>query len=516
MLEKDNKGLEYVKHLILIDNVKSSTPNQPEDYPEVGLLFHLLARDTLKTFRWRSCNPLPHQFYQILYSRQRSLQRVELNCSDISIDEMFEPPSSPLCSLHKLTELNALRIMPQMDEAMPKIGCELFNKHDTIRRLELDLVHMHVDTDGDKIKEALTSGGAMNAFFGGLTSSSAQLTTLDLRGVNLSVCHEKLLSALDLPKLSSLTVIKCQYPEHFLAALAESPSVGSIQLEEFVLYHSRNYESPDDDEAVESDPLLAAAELLLTKLSPSLQELWICLRGFDRLPDVKSLVHHGSTIRWLFMDVRERKGPNGIRNYNLMDWRMLCKSLKDIQQLDMIYPKVVTPYMTAAYPEFCDYVRETASINTLARLGVNNWPFIFSRSSRESFTISRDAGRCALSTLATDIMNLRRESEIRAFPTVSFETPQLVPKDDSSPTKLQVITFGLCEEITNSSIWGYGLDPPMDFLKSCVSTVGGQQSWTMSTVTRCANSLDCDLLGQEYDIDQMAHDSGKFEQNVEW
>ncbi|KAI4245540.1 MAG: hypothetical protein L6R42_010158 [Xanthoria sp. 1 TBL-2021] len=278
----------------------------------------------------------------------------------MSIDAMFGSLSSPSSSLHWLKDLEALRIMPQMDEAMPKMACELVKQHDTIRRLELDLVHMHPDTNGGEIKEPLTSSGGIHALIGKLEPSSVNLRHLHLRGINLSTCHKALLSALDLSKLSSLLIVKCQYAEKFLAALAKSPSIHSMHLKEFTLHHSRPWEPIDaatsPEEEHEIDPLLAAVGLLLVKMPASLKELWICLRGFNKLPGVEGLIHHGSTLQSLFVDVREQKGPDGMWMYDLVEWQRLCESLKSIQQLDMVYPKIAAPCQTTAYPVFCDYV----------------------------------------------------------------------------------------------------------------------------------------------------------------
>ncbi|KAL8850286.1 MAG: hypothetical protein Q9221_004796 [Calogaya cf. arnoldii] len=228
MLDKDNQGLNYIKELVLRDTVQSHTPTFVDDYPEAALLVHLLPRNTLQKF------------------------------FNKSIDTMFGTPSSPAGSFQWLKDLDSLRIMPQLNEAMPEIACKLFKQHDSIRRLQIDLVHMYPDTNGGEIKESLTSSGAIHALFGNLGPSSAHLRALHLAWVNLSSCHKDLLSALDLPKLSRLTIVKCQYAEKFLAAIANSASIHSIQLEEFILYESRQWHPPDPatspDEEPEIDP----------------------------------------------------------------------------------------------------------------------------------------------------------------------------------------------------------------------------------------------------------------------
>ncbi|KAL8644133.1 MAG: hypothetical protein Q9226_007917 [Calogaya cf. arnoldii] len=360
MLDKDNQGLNYVKELVLRDIVQSHTPTVVDDYPEAALLVHLLPRNTLQKFFWVSWNSMPHQIYQTLYSRQHTVRNIELNCSNMSIDTRFGTPSSPPGSFQWLKDLESLRIMPQLNEAMPEIACKLFKQHDTIRRLELDLVHMYPDTNGGEIQEPLTSSGGIKALLGKLEPSSAHLRTIHLTGVNLSTCHKELSLALDLANLSHLTIVKCQYAEKLLEAIAKSASIHSMQLEGLTLYHSRQWNPPDPaispDEEPETDPLLAAVDRLLVKIPASLKHLWICLRGFNKLPSVEGLIHHGSKLQWLFIDVREQKGSHGMCTYDLIDWQMLCKGLGGIKQLDMGYPEVVAPCQTTAYPEFCDFI----------------------------------------------------------------------------------------------------------------------------------------------------------------
>ncbi|KAI4272523.1 MAG: hypothetical protein L6R38_006571 [Xanthoria sp. 2 TBL-2021] len=171
---------------------------------------------------------MPHQIYQTLYSGQKFLKEIELNCSDISIDEMFGSSASSSSSLHWLKDLEALQIMPYMNEAMPEAACELFKQHETIRYLEIDLVHMHPDTDGGNIKESLTSSGGIHALFGNLVPSSTHLRNLRLKGINFVGCHKELMLALDLSRLLGQTIANCQYAEKFIAALAKSPGIQSM------------------------------------------------------------------------------------------------------------------------------------------------------------------------------------------------------------------------------------------------------------------------------------------------
>lgn len=157
--------------------------------------------------------------------------------------------------------------------------------------------------------------------------------------------------------------------------------------------------------------------------------------------------------------------------------------------------------------------KATASMSTRRNLGVNNWPYVYSRTGWKGLNLKRDACKPALSALATDVMNLRGEQATDAKSRTSSALKHVVPKHDCPSKKLQVITSGICEDITRKSNWGFGLTPPLDFLRSRVITVGGQQTWMMQSVNR--NCLDSDLLDQEYDIDELAHGIGEFESGVD-
>ena len=256
--------------------------------------------------------------------------------------------------------------MPGDNEAMPEVACELIRQHSTIRHLKLDLVYMRPSSDNDDVDEEidgrLTSKGGMRALFGNLKASSAHLWTLHLTGVDLSDCHRDLLSALDLSKLSSLTIVKCQHVEDFLAAVAGTSNLDSMQLKCLVLYQSKKWQiadpvnPPSGENEGEPDPLLAAIDLLLLSMPATLTDIRICLRGFNKLPHVDGLVHHASTLRWLFVDSRKQKGPDGISTYSFTDWQRMCNSLCSIRQLDMAYPKVSADCRVLGHLQFCQYV----------------------------------------------------------------------------------------------------------------------------------------------------------------
>lgn len=258
--------------------------------------------------------------------------------------------------------------MPGRVEKMPQMACDFFKKHDTIRVLRLDLMHMASESDSE-VEEHLTSSAGVRSLFGSLEPSSVRLHTLDLTGVNFQSCHGELLSALELSALSSLFIAKCQYPEEFLTALTEKAKRSPITLKVLIIYHSKRFdpvpEDAADDGNIEPDPFSLAIGLLLASLKGGLREVCIYLRGFDTGPSIYSLINHATSLRWLCVDVREQKGPSRLIRYGLQEWQWVCTSLVNLQQLDMIFPDVTADCHISLYEEFCAYVVRFSSLSSL-------------------------------------------------------------------------------------------------------------------------------------------------------
>ncbi|KAL8675930.1 MAG: hypothetical protein Q9186_007495 [Xanthomendoza sp. 1 TL-2023] len=487
MLDKDNRGLRHVQHLLLQDHDQYEPLGKTPDIPEAAVLIHLLPKNILK------------------------------KVDDISIDELIGSYSSSSCLLHGLHDVEHLRIMPGSRERMPQVACDFFKAHATIRSLHLDLMHMASATDEGDTDELHTSGGGMHALFGSLQPSSARLHTLELTGVNLHASHGELLTALDLQVLSNLSVTKCEYPEEFFTALGEKAKHHPISLKSLTIHHSQPYlvslgSSSDPEHEKENEPLLVAIDSLLTSLNGCLKEIWIYLRGFDCPPHVEGLIHHGSALQWLFVDARKEKGTHLTYPYSLEDWQRLCNQLKNIQQLDMIFPNIMADCRLFWDKDFSKYVEATAVMKTLTTLGINNWPergWIGSEpDDRDQRYVNNDAYRHCLSCLATEIANLRSGPHDPA-PSMDY-----TPIASNRQPGLRVVSFGLSEELNNKFNMGFRLSP-MCFVKSRVEIMGGEVKWKMEPVTR--HSRDPMLRNErvEYDLDGMAHEIGKFEFGVE-
>ncbi|KAL8719607.1 MAG: hypothetical protein Q9225_003408 [Loekoesia sp. 1 TL-2023] len=401
--------------------------------------------------------------------------------------------------LNGFDTVDRLRIMPGINETMPRAACEFFRKHHEIRHLVLDFWHMDPFNDEndehDEQDPAETGNGDLEALFAGLQPSTICLHTLDLTHVNLRGTHCELITALNFATLSDLTLLKCNHSQDFLKAMNKASKNSLLQLKEFTLYQSEDWPSTTGmGDNTAPNPLLDEVNEFLNSISKTLREIWICLRGFDRLPDAASIAQHGKTLKWLFIDVRKQKGPWAVM-YSLQEWQMLCRSLAHVRQIDAGYPHVVADCQFGYYEEFFDYIHATCSIPTLKFLGVNTWPFPIGTDLLDvtpvlpNPKVNHRAYRYLLAALATNILGI-------------------------SSGSIEVMAFGIYEQITHRCNHGHGLSP-MYFAKSLVQVLGGEQKMKMEPIEKYVVDRQIAPERKEYDIDGMAHEVGKFEVGVD-
>ncbi|KAL8852498.1 MAG: hypothetical protein Q9221_002622 [Calogaya cf. arnoldii] len=182
-------------------------------------------------------------------------KNVLINFHDVPIDAFVR--HEPYSLQNDVDNIERLRIMPGPSEPLPQIARQLLQKCQTLRQLSLEFDYMaQDDSTVEDTNGRYTSSGALQALFTGLDSSTIRLRSLDLTGVNLGGTHH--------------------------------------------------------------NPLLAAINTFLAKIS-GLRNLWICLRGFDQLPEVAQVAKHGSTLRWLFIDIMTHKMPT-LRKLGINNW----------------------------------------------------------------------------------------------------------------------------------------------------------------------------------------------------
>ena len=246
--------------------------------------------------------------------------------------------------------------MPDLDEEVPAVACELLLQHRKIRHLEIDLFCM-LDIE-DEEEAPYRSMDAMHTLFAGFKLAPFSLATLHLDRVNLKNSQQDLGPALRLEALKELRIIQCKHADMFLAVLSQTTSLQEhpMQLERLIIYHDQTGDVVRNPAMTrDPDPIIRALNVLLMSNTGALHELWICLRGFQNLPNATSVAEHGSTLKWLFLDVRRTKVARAIP-YSWTDWKILCQSLKVLQQLDPAYPSVVADGGFYEQKDFVEYI----------------------------------------------------------------------------------------------------------------------------------------------------------------
>lgn len=239
---------------------------------------------------------MPAGIYRTFLSRQQSLTNIELNWSDEPISEMVQIGSRSL--LDAFNKVERLQVMPGPDEPLPQVAWDSFRSHPEIRSLYLDFSHMQRGKDDSEKDPLRTSSGALQGFFKSLDTSTAVLNCLDLTVVDLRGSHGNVMAAIDLKTLSELQLSKCNHTDDFLAALNEGSAGHPLHLKSFTLYHARRWDPPSLPTTYAlSNWFLAEVNKLLGSNTKTLEEFWICLRGYDRLPDLSQIIRHDKTLK---------------------------------------------------------------------------------------------------------------------------------------------------------------------------------------------------------------------------
>lgn len=315
----------------------------------------------LKPISWESKHSPLSKIYRTLISRQCSLTNIELNRSSGSVDYVFGHGSFSI--VRGLRNIDRLCLMPDVDEEVPEVACELLQQHRQIRHLEIDLFCM-LDIE-DEEKAPYRSMDAMQTLFTGFKLAPLSLVTLHLDRVNLKNSLQDLGPALRLEAMKELKIIQCKHADIFLTALLrETTSLqeSPMQLERLIIYYDQSEDVARDPAMIrDPDPIITALNVFLMSNRGALHEIWICLRGFQNLPTATSIAKHGSTLKWLFLDVRRTNGTRAIP-YPWTDWGILCQSLKVLQQLDSAFPSVVAD---GNFRMHSDFVKHIVSLSIL-------------------------------------------------------------------------------------------------------------------------------------------------------
>ncbi|KAI4116787.1 MAG: hypothetical protein LQ345_002856 [Seirophora villosa] len=459
MLDSNNRGLSYIRELVLEDNAElDRKPKTSNDYPGVDVLIYLLPKNILQSFAWNSWHPLPSRVYRELLSRQRSLTELELNYSEVSIDDFMG--NGPASLLGHLNAIYRLRIMPGPREAFPQAACDLVEQHPEIKQLTLDMSH------------------------------------------NAEASQED-----NLPLDSALNNTAVERP--------------SLCLTRFGIYQSRERLGPDDligsVEDMERPDLAKELDIFLATTISPLRELWVCLTGFDRLPDVACITPHGTTLEWLFLDVRTLKGVPAA-TYPLAQWQQLCSNLEVVQQLDTAYPPVVADCDMGSHRSFSDHMRATVNIPSLKALGITDWPYpvgweidFTDQPHKWHVEVKTEVYCQLLAALANDILAHKDAPTPASIgrSSVSCQTRRITASNKDCQ-RLSIITFGMLERLTQPRNIRYGQDPAC-FVKTQCNVWPGGSLWKMEPVGLWNMLTRRPGEWRFYFVDTMAHEVGKYE-----
>ena len=137
--------------------------------------------------------------------------------------------------------------------------------------------------------------------------------------------------------MKELKIRHCSRAELFLSALSQTNSKTPPQLE---ILHIKYVKTTDPE------PVVEAIDDYLERSENSLVKLWVCLRGCTTQPKASGILRHGSTLKQLFVDVRDDtdhtlEGSDYAHLYSSADWSTLARGLVKVVQLGVPFPKVV-------------------------------------------------------------------------------------------------------------------------------------------------------------------------------
>ncbi|MCJ1302307.1 hypothetical protein MMC08_005110 [Hypocenomyce scalaris] len=200
--------------------------------------------------------------------------------------------------------------------------------------------------------------------------SPLALRRLELNYVDLRWSADTVAPALNFSTLKALKIHCCTRTDLFLSALSQPTSRTPPQLE---VLHVKYVEWSHPD------PVVDAIDDYLANSQDSLIKLWICLRGSTANPKVSGILRHGSTLKQLFIDVRDTEMPaqddtERAITYSIEQWRLLARGLVNVVQLAVPFNKIYAdgrPLFAHGVPELVFEI-ELAILLRLPRLETLN------------------------------------------------------------------------------------------------------------------------------------------------
>ena len=279
-----------------------------------------------------------------LWDRQHNLTNLELiSCYDLDVIFLEKPQF-----LKEFKGLRSIRIMSDMPDCYSQweAGCLVLRSTCEIDTLILDYwatksLAQPLQPEGmNKIAgpEDPHFDPEQTLFHPFLPrcGSPLALRRLELNYVDLRWSADTVAPALNFSTLKALKIHCCTRTDLFLSALSQPTSRTPPQLE---VLHVKYVEWSHPD------PVVDAIDDYLANSQDSLIKLWICLRGSTANPKVSGILRHGSTLKQLFIDVRDTEMPaqddtERAITYSIEQWRLLARGLVNVVQLAVPFNKI--------------------------------------------------------------------------------------------------------------------------------------------------------------------------------
>ena len=294
---------------------------------------------------WNGTTSIPDSTCINLWERQRNLVNIEF-LPGANLEYAFTNKPAILASLNSLRQL---RLMPDHSSHW-EAGALVLGSSKNIDTLVLDLWNKKQESQKSEEIDADVKACSLatKIFFAPFAATPLSLTKLELRAVNLHESTPAIISALSLATLKDLCLYRCEGADLFLTNLSQSknpPRLHALRI---------NHLQP-----ASPDTIVTAIEDYLICTPSSLLTLTILLRGYTVQPKASSIVHHGSTLKHLFLDVRTYTDRvSGDRDcavlYPHSELRTFFSNLSHLTQLAMAFPKVVADgsYLTEKDNDF--------------------------------------------------------------------------------------------------------------------------------------------------------------------
>ncbi len=302
---------------------------QLQDFWYVAAWIHHTTANTWR--RWVSPRQMPFRLYDLLWSRQPNLTRVDIRPLYGPEDDTSEQDKFANLQVHSIPKLDHLFIVPDVVDLLG-IGSKVLEKLEITKLTvygrswkERD-IHTSIlpsaREDEDKLVQGLFAHQRQSAIRCGPKSyiKPSCLSMLELSEVNLRFCRSKWFACNDFRNLSELVIKYCPYADVFLTRLMQSEADSVPALDYFTLVHKLR-DVGTERTLIELNELVKRCFKKPSKddnylPGPRMLDLHLRNIGMDALPEARaigtSIRLHRKTLESLCVDYMYRtRGPGG-------------------------------------------------------------------------------------------------------------------------------------------------------------------------------------------------------------